>query len=135
MIEETKVYDEATEVLAYLEDVMPEDTRIFGEANAPSGTYVPEDGPAYCFRIRSWTRTDENEALRTISVQFKIFAADAPAARAAALLLELTIIKARSEFVLGVELETSAVILTEPDTGTPDWTYALVFYSFMLRVL
>lgn len=105
-------------------------TRIYGDTDVPPSTYKPSDGACVCFKVRGGSADDESDAVKEVSVQFKVYASDSPTARSAARTLHGILQNARSIKILTARREIQPVTLEEPENG---WIYALVFYSVMFK--
>lgn len=105
-------------------------TRIYGDTDVPPNSYKPVDGSCVCLKVRGGIADDESDAVKEVSVQFKIYAADPPTARSAARTLHGVFQNARNIKILTARRETQPVTLDEPENG---WIYALVFYGVMFK--
>jgi hypothetical protein len=127
--------DETLAVLDFLEAqtalVTMFGARMWADVDVPKAGYKPADGPAMCFKVRGGEDLDP-VVVHDPSFQFKIYGTSAIVARNAARTLHDNFEERANKDILAVRRETMPVTLREPETG---WTYALVFYSVMVRSL
>lgn len=123
-VNETKI------VVDYLLAAAVLGTRIYGDTDVPPSGYKPSDGPCLCLKVRGGEPDDESDAVKEVSVQFKVYAADSPTARSTTRTLHGVFQNAKNGKILTARRETQPVTLDEPENG---WIYALVFYSVMVK--
>lgn len=104
--------------------------RIYAETDFPAKGYTPANGPAVTFRIRGGGQETQQNALLSLSVQFKCYGADEVKANQCYRALHDVLDQARSGTVCWAEMETPGQTLREPETG---WVFVLTFYRVVMN--